>query len=181
MSITVRQAVAADAEALHGVAVATFALACPPGTTQAAIDAFIASVLSIDRFDEYLADSTRELFVAVADGTDGEFAGYTMLVYGEPADADVAATLSTRPTVELSKCYVLPSGHGQGIAASLLAATLESARARGAAAAWLGVNQHNARANRFYEKNGFVQVGTKHFLVGSELHDDFTRELVFAR
>jgi diamine N-acetyltransferase len=41
---------------------------------------------------------------------------------------------------------------------------------------WLGVNQENARANRFYEKNGFAQVGIKHFLVGDRLEDDYVRE-----
>jgi ribosomal protein S18 acetylase RimI-like enzyme len=38
------------------------------------------------------------------------------------------------------------------------------------------VNQENARANRFYEKSGFTLVGTKHFLVGDRLEDDFVRE-----
>ncbi|MDQ4137674.1 MAG: GNAT family N-acetyltransferase, partial [Actinomycetota bacterium] len=37
-------------------------------------------------------------------------------------------------------------------------------------------NQHNARANRFYEKSGFRTVGTKRFRVGAELHHDFVRE-----
>jgi ribosomal protein S18 acetylase RimI-like enzyme len=44
---------------------------------------------------------------------------------------------------------------------------------------WLGVNQLNARANRFYEKNGFAIVGEKKFLVGGKAEDDFVRERVF--
>ncbi|MEP6478552.1 MAG: GNAT family N-acetyltransferase, partial [Rhodoglobus sp.] len=46
---------------------------------------------------------------------------------------------------------------------------------------WLGVNQFNARANRFYEKSGFAIVGTKKFLVGEKYEDDFVRLLAFSR
>jgi tRNA (guanine37-N1)-methyltransferase len=54
-------------------------------------------------------------------------------------------------------------------------ATIELARSRGAAAVWLGVNQQNAKANRFYEKHGFENVGTKHFRLGAKIEDDFVR------
>jgi ribosomal protein S18 acetylase RimI-like enzyme len=56
-----------------------------------------------------------------------------------------------------------------------MAATLEAAAATGAESCWLGVNQLNARAARFYEKNGFAVVGTKRFLVGEQWHDDHVR------
>jgi ribosomal protein S18 acetylase RimI-like enzyme len=102
-----------------------------------------------------------------------------MLVDGEPTDPDVAASLTTRPTAELSKCYVLPGHHGAGIASALMTATLEAARARGAVAVWLGVNEENAKAQRFYEKSGFTRVGRKRFLVGDRWEDDFVMESVF--
>jgi ribosomal protein S18 acetylase RimI-like enzyme len=60
-----------------------------------------------------------------------------------------------------------------------MAATMAAARSRGVASVWLGVNQQNVRANRFYEKSGFAQVGVKKFLVGDEVHDDFVREFTF--
>ncbi len=177
MSVKVRQATADDAPALHELAAATFALACPPGTTQPDIDGFVAAHLSVERFAGYLADRSRELFVAV---DAGGLLGYTMLVDEQPKDADVAAALTVRPTVELSKCYVRAGQHGAGVASALMNVTLEAARDRGAAAVWLGVNQQNGRANRFYEKHGFHVVGTKKFLVGGQWHDDYTRERLLA-
>jgi diamine N-acetyltransferase len=57
-----------------------------------------------------------------------------------------------------------------------MGAAVAAGRARGALGMWLGVNQENVRANRFYQKNGFAQVGIKHFLVGDRLEDDFVRE-----
>ena len=101
-----------------------------------------------------------------------------MLVTGDPDDADVAAAVTTRPTAEVSKVYVHPDHHGAGIAAALVSATVDEAAVRGAASVWLGVNQENGRANRFYEKSGFVLVGTKRFQVGDRYEDDFVRERV---
>jgi len=173
--IQIRPAVPADAPVLAEVAAATFPLACPPHTSDEAKADFIARNLSEASFDAYLADPERELFVAELDG---RLVGYTMLVAGEPADADVAAAITTRPTIELSKVYTLADVHGSGAGGALVAASIAAARARGVAAVWLGVNQENARANRFYEKNGFALVGTKRFLVGDRYEDDFVRELV---
>lgn len=173
MNTFVRQAIAADAAALARVAAATFPLACPPHTTDEAKAEFIASHLSETSFAGYLVDARRELFLA---DVDGAVAGYTMLVFGEPSDSDVAAAITIRPAVELSKLYVLPAHHGASVASALLETTLAAARARAAAGIWLGVNQENARANRFYEKSGFLMVGTKKFLVGARWEDDFVRE-----
>ena len=175
--VVIRLATAEDAAALHAVAAETFPLACPPHTTQEAIAAFIATSLSEAAFDGYLADSQRVLFLAEENG---EPAGYTMLVFGEPTDPDVAGAVTTRPTVELSKVYVREAHHGSGLAARLVETSVEASISRGAHSIWLGVNQENVRANRFYDKRGFVQVGTKKFLVGERYEDDFVRERVLA-
>ena len=176
MTMLIRRAEPRDARSLAAVAAVTFPLACPPHTTDEAKAAFIAENLSENSFDGYLADADRALFLATVDD---EPVGYTMLVFGEPQDRDVAAAITVRPTAELSKIYTLPGQHGQGVGAALMAASLEAARERGAAAVWLGVNEENGRANRFYEKNGFERVGTKKFRVGDRWEDDFVRERVF--
>ena len=173
MPIDVRRAELTDAATLHDLALRTFGLACPPGTTQEAVDDFLATTLSAASFEHYLADADRELFIAF----DGESAlGYTMLVFGEPTDPDVIKAISLHPTCELSKVYVLADQHGQGVSGALMDASLDAARARGCAGIWLGVNQFNPRANRFYEKHGFENVGTKRFLLGGIYEDDFVRE-----
>lgn len=177
MEAIVREATAADARILHEVAAATFPLACPPGVSEENIRAFIDENLSEERFAAYLADPDRMLFLAAIDGV---AAGYTMLIGGEPSDPDVASAVRARPTVELSKCYALPEFHGQGVAAVLMERSAEAARAAGAKSLWLGVNQLNARANRFYEKQGFQQVGTKRFRLGRHWESDYVRELPLA-
>lgn len=176
MTTTIRNATAADAATLHEVAAATFALACPPGTTADAIADFIATTLSEQRFVGYLADPARLVLLAEVDG---RAAGYTMLVFEDPRDGDVAASVSLRPVAELSKVYVREGFHGAGIARLLMDASVEAARSRDVVGVWLGVNQLNTRANRFYEKSGFAIVGTKKFLVGEKYEDDYVRLLTF--
>ncbi|MGT2427456.1 GNAT family N-acetyltransferase [Amnibacterium kyonggiense] len=173
--MTVRPATARDAAALAEVAGATFALACPPSTPRAAIDDFIATALSESAFAGHLADPDRALLVA--ESTPGEpFDGYAMLVFGEPADPDVGGAIRIRPAVELSKIYVREHGHGRGTAAELLARALEEGRRRGAAGMWLGTNQENERAQRFYAKHAFERVGLKRFRLGDRYEDDFVFE-----
>jgi diamine N-acetyltransferase len=172
MPITTRRATAADAAELHDVAARTFALACPPGTLQSDIDAFIATHLTEANFEEYLKDDNRILLLAEADGAP---VGYAMLVSGPITDPDVRSVVDPETSIELSKFYVLADSHGSGVAGGLMAATLAEAAASGAANCWLGVNQQNARAGRFYEKSGFTVRGTKRFKVGEEWHDDHVR------
>ena len=178
VTVTARPATASDAPALASVAALTFPLACPPGTALADMARFVTTVLSEQRFDEYLADPTRHVLALEDDRADpdvpgAQLVGYAMLVTGDPADADVAAVVEARPAVELSKLYVAPDAHGQGAARMLIEAALATATATGASSIWLGVNQQNARAQAFYAKHGFERVGTKRFTVGTETHDDF--------
>ena len=126
MTVTIRRAAPGDEAALAAVAAVTFPLACPPHTTDEAKAAFIATVLSEERFAEYLADDARRLLMA-EDARPEPAIGYTMVNLGEPADADVRGAIRIRPTTELSKCYVLPGHQGAGVAGQLMAASLRVA------------------------------------------------------
>lgn len=168
----IRLATSADAAQLAELAAVTFPLACPPGNTAEDIQSFIDGNLSEQHFADYLADPDRAILVA------GDFDGYTLTVFTQPKDPDVVKALTVSPSAELSKCYVRAGNHGSGLASELMAATIELARSRGYAAVWLGVNEHNAKANRFYEKHGFARVGTKRFRLGGHWEDDYVRELL---
>ncbi|MCM6787547.1 GNAT family N-acetyltransferase [Nocardia sp. CDC159] len=164
-----------DAEALSAVAAATFPLACPPGMLAEDVEAFVVGVLSAERFGDYLSDPDRTVLKAVANG---EIVGYAMLIAGEPADPDVARVVRSRPAIEINKMYVLPGQHGSGVSTALMAAAVDTARRGGYAVVWLGVNQENERAQRFYGKHGFDRVGVKTFTLGTRLCQDFVMQRV---
>ncbi|MEU7629330.1 GNAT family N-acetyltransferase [Nocardia sp. NPDC049220] len=174
--VTVDRAGLWDAEALSDVAAATFPLACPPGSSPDDIEIFIADALSGERFGEYLSDPARIVLKAIA-GDD--IVGYAMLVAGASADPAMADAVDLHTGVEISKMYVLPGHHGTGVSTALMRTALDRAREDSHPGVWLGVNQKNARAQRFYAKYGFTTVGTRTFTIGTQLHHDYVMRLVF--
>jgi ribosomal protein S18 acetylase RimI-like enzyme len=173
MTHQIRTATADDAGRLAELAAVTFPLACPPGSSPADIAAHLAATLSEANFRAYLADP--DVTVLVIDGG-GVLLGYSLLVARPTQDPDVATVLTELPCTELSKCYVHPDHHGLGAAAELMHASIAAAAAAGARGLWLGVNNQNARAIRFYDKSGFRKVGTKSFNLGTTVEHDFVME-----
>ena len=170
MAIHVTTAAPADLPELADVAAKTFPLACPSSVTPENIVAFINENLSEDRFRQYLADPHRVVLVA---REDSRIVGYLMLIRGVPDDDDVQRAVTLRPAIELSKMYVLPDSHGAGVSADLMTAALTRATQLDVKCVWLGVNQENQRAQRFYAKHGFVVNGTKTFRLGAGIENDY--------
>ncbi|MHC9293610.1 GNAT family N-acetyltransferase [Mycobacterium sp. LTG2003] len=168
--VTVEVPTHADLPELAAVAAATFPLACPPSATPDNIAAFIAEHLSAECFAGYLADPARIVLISRADN---RITGYAMLIHGIPGDDDVQRAVTERPALELSKIYVLPDHHSAGAAAALMAETLKRAADAGVRCVWLGVNQQNVRAQRFYAKHGFNIEGTKTFQLGAGVENDY--------
>lgn len=81
------------------------------------------------------------------------------------------AVEATNP-IEIGRFYVHPDWHGRGVAGALMEYCATVARAAGHDALWLCVWEHNGRAQRFYEKTGFVHVGTHPFVFGGIPDDD---------
>ncbi len=144
-------------EELAAVAAHTFPLACPPAVTPENVASFIAANLSAARFAEFLADPERAIVTA---HQDGRIVGYAMLIRGDSG-------------VELSKLYLMPEQHGTGAATALMDAALATASEWGAHRVWLGVNQKNQRAQRFYTKSGFTISGTRTFQLGVHTENDY--------
>jgi ribosomal protein S18 acetylase RimI-like enzyme len=170
MAILVAAAVEADLPELARVAARTFPLACPPSVTPENVVAFIDENLSEDRFRDYLADPDRAVLPA---REDARIVGYVMLIRGVPDDEDVQRAVPMRPAIELSKMYVLPDSHGAGVSAALMSSALSRAKELDAKCVWLGVNQNNQRAQRFYTKHGFSVNGTKTFRIGTGIENDY--------
>ena len=104
---------------------------------------------------------------------DGELAGYAQLRPGLPPPCVTAA----RP-IELWRFYVARPWQGRGVAQALMVATVGAARERGGAVLWLGVWERNPRAQAFYRKSGFTDVGSQVFLVGTDPQTDRVMELI---
>ncbi len=173
MTISISTATPDDAGALAACAAVTFPLACPADSLPEDIQRHIGTHLSAERFAGNIAAAGTTI-LCIRDA--GQIAGYSMIVLEQPTDPDVLGALSISPSVELSKFYVHPDHHGRGSARALMTATLDLAAASGLPGVWLGVNQENERALRFYTKSGFRRVGSKRFQLGERFEDDFILE-----
>lgn len=97
--------------------------------------------------------------------------GLVRLVAAPPPDA-----ADTAGWIELSKCYVLPDYHGQGVAAELLDVALDLASQAGFERIWLAVWRENPRAVRFYQRAQFEVVGTTTIMVEDVAFDDLVMQ-----
>ena len=170
MTVQVTTPAAAELPELADVAAKTFPLACPPSVSPENVVAFIEENLSEAQFADYLADPDRTVLVA---REDGRMVGYAMLIRGVPDDEDVQRAVTLRPAVEISKMYVLPDSHGAGISAALMTGAVKQSEEFHAKCVWLGVNQKNQRAQRFYAKHGFSINGSKTFRLGTDIENDY--------
>ena len=76
-------------------------------------------------------------------------------------------------SLELKRIYVLEEFHGKGVAQRLMNFVIQSAQANQYQVVWLGVWEHNYRAQKFYEKYSFVHSGHTHdFPIGSTPQTD---------
>ena len=67
--------------------------------------------------------------------------------------------IAVRAGAELRDLYVVPEAWGSGVAEELMEAALADIRADSSAEALLWVGEENARARRFYEREGWTQSG----------------------
>lgn len=73
---------------------------------------------------------------------------------------------------ELWRFYVERAWHGRGVAPALMEAVVAAAAEQAARTLWLGVWERNERAQAFYRKCGFHDVGTQPFLLGTDPQTD---------
>ncbi|MGV0924834.1 GNAT family N-acetyltransferase [Empedobacter tilapiae] len=82
--------------------------------------------------------------------------------------------LDENNTVFLSKIYLKESNQTKGIGQLMLNRVVDFAKEKSAKAVHLTVNKHNAKAIRFYEKNGFKNMESKTFDIGNGyIMDDY--------
>lgn len=81
--------------------------------------------------------------------------------------------------LEIERIYVDRDLQGRGLGKYLLEQAVSVARTKNKKGIWLGVWEHNPKAIRFYESQGFVRNGTHVFMIGGEAQTDWVMELVF--
>ena len=161
----IRRATHADAVTLGHIGVATFVESYTADIDGPSMMAHCTSQHAQAVYERYLGAARSGAWLAEHAGTCAPI-GYAL-----NCAPDLPITTDDRD-LELKRIYVLSKFHGQGIAAALMEAATEHARAAGARRLLLGTYEDNHRAMAFYAKHGFETVGTRKFDVGGKLYDD---------
>ncbi|MFC3880507.1 GNAT family N-acetyltransferase [Algoriphagus namhaensis] len=128
------------------------------------VKSYLATAFSIGQLSKEL-DEKASLFMLAE--LDDEIVGYVK-VNLTPAQTDIHDPES----LEIARLYVLEHYLGLGVGKILLDWAIDFAKQNQKRYVWLGVWEHNPRAIRFYEKNGFSKFGTHPFPFGDEIQTD---------
>jgi ribosomal protein S18 acetylase RimI-like enzyme len=164
--VLTRRALPTDARPLAALAERTFREAYSDSNDPANMDAYVASSFTEEAIARDLADPLATYLVASLEPM-GPFVAYAKVLRSEAPPC-----VSGPSPIELSRFYVSKELHGMGAAHELMSAVIDLARSFGARTLWLGVWEKNPRAIAFYGKQGFRDVGSHEFVLGSDVQSD---------
>lgn len=164
--IQIRQAIIEDAKPLTDLAYTTFwdAFADHPKNAPDDLAYYMRQAFNLQQITEELSDPKAVFLIAEIED---ELAGYAKLVLG-----NIEPGITAEKPIELNRLYSQQKFLGQGVGQTLMDACFELAKTQGFDTMWLGVWEFNPRAQRFYEKNGFSEVGRHTFQLGSDPQTD---------
>lgn len=169
-NLNIRRGTAADAGTLAPLAIRIFndTFADNPLNKPEDMHTYITEAFSVEQTRRELADADTIFFIAEIGG---EMIGYAKL-----QEQTTEECVAGENPIELGRLYVLKDFHGRGIAEKLMNECFAAAKEKNYQTMWLGVWEHNFRAQRFYEKLGFVKVGNHVFQLGSDPQIDLVME-----
>lgn len=162
--VSVRTGRPSDAARLASLAARTFQETFGPLNHPEDMARYVAGAYGVARQAAELADPAMATVLAEA--------GDALVGYAQLRNAPPPVCVSGPRPIELQRFYVDQPWQGRGVAQALLRAVLDEAGRRHAATLWLGVWERNARAQAFYRKCGFVDVGSQPFVLGSDRQTD---------
>ena len=155
-----------DAEAIAAFAEASFTHTFGHIYDPADLALFLSSWNPPDRVRAQIASDDHD--IGVVRDSAGAILGYIKM---GPLDFDLPANQPTDKAAELHQLYVAEAAKGTGVAAALMDWGIGWARER-AAILYLSVFTENDRAQAFYRRYGFYDVGRNAFRVGNHIDED---------
>ena len=166
MEIKLRRITTDDAKVLSAIAKQTFFDTFTGTCTDADMQEFLEAYFNENRLAKEISDENNFYFFAEQNGNP---VGYLQFM----EDYSGLPLIKKWKALELKRIYVLKEFQGKGIAKQLMDLTLSHAKEHAYEVVWLGVWEHNNRAQQFYKKYGFVDSGHTHdFPIGNTPQTD---------
>ena len=167
MEITIRRITTADVTALSKLAKQTFYDTFTGTCTADDMNDFLEEYFNEQQVAKELENENDFYFFAEIDGTP---VGYLRFM----EDYTSFPFMKQWRAMELKRIYVLKEYHGNAVAQKLMDFMIDFSEKENYKVIWLGVWEHNLRAQKFYEKYGFINSGHTHdFPIGNTPQTDF--------
>lgn len=162
--ISIRQVTPADIGALQTISRQTFLETFAPHNTEDNMRQYLQEGFSPQRLGAELSNEESAFYFAQRGD---EVIGYLKINTGQSQ-----TELQDNRAIEIERIYVLKAYHGRKVGQQLYDWAIRIGQERQSDYVWLGVWEHNAKALRFYEKNGFVPFDTHIFRLGDDEQTD---------
>lgn len=160
--INIRRALIEDAEMLADLSYKTFwdAFHEHPENAPEDMAAYMKKAFSVEAIRAELNDENAIFIIAEFEN---EPAGYAKITLGATEEE-----ITAEKPIELNRLYSHQKFLGKGIGQKLMDECFRIAKENDCDAMWLGVWEFNPRAQAFYKKYGFREVGKHIFQLGSD-------------
>ena len=161
----IRKVEKADVEVLAKIAKQTFRETFAHGNTEEQLQECFEEAYNLRVLSTELEDPDSETYFIMHEE---EIAGFLKVNWG---NAQTERELEN--AFEIQRLYVLQTYQGFGLGKQLFEFALEHAEKKGFSWAWLGVWEHNTKAQAFYNRYGFEKFSQHRFMVGQKVDTDW--------
>ena len=158
-----------DLDQLQRIGKQTFSEAFSGGNTDENMEKYLKEGFSTEKLTAELKDKNSEFYFATINK---KIIGYLKINFG-PSQTE----LKDDKALEIERIYVLKEFYGKRVGQLLYDQAMQIARQKNANYVWLGVWEENARAIKFYKKNGFIEFDKHVFRLGDDEQTDIMMKL----
>ena len=167
MEITIRRILLQDAPLLAQISMQTFYDTFTGTCTDEDMQLFLEQYYNLVQIQQELNNEADLFFFAEVNGAPVGYIRFMEDYSGWPL-------VRQWKSLELKRLYVVKEFHGKKIAQQLMDYFIDYATKNKYGCVWLGVWEHNIRAQKFYGKYGFVNSGHMHdFPIGNTPQTDW--------
>ena len=162
--VSISRVTAADIDMLQTIGKQTFIETFAPHNSEENMTQYLEDGFSREKLiAEINTEGTTFYFAQLA----GRIIGYLKINTGA-----AQTEIQDSNALEIERIYVVQEYHGRKVGQLLYEWAVQIACERKFDYVWLGVWEHNTKAIRFYEKNGFVPFNKHIFILGDDEQTD---------
>jgi len=161
----IRKVEMADVEVLSKIAKQTFRETFAHDNTEEQLQEYFEEAYSLKTLSTELENPDSETYFIMHEE---EIAGFLKVNWG-----NTQTERALENAFEIQRLYVLQTYQGFGLGKQLFEFALELAENSGFSWAWLGVWEHNTKAQAFYNRYGFEKFSQHRFMVGQKVDTDW--------